>query len=166
MKKISILSLFIALALASCSGQSAPGEKSLPENKPASSAAVAGKVQVLNKDSFKAQIMDYEKNPQQWVYVGDKPAIIDFYADWCRPCKMIAPIMEELATEYAGKVNIYKVNTDQERELAALFNITSIPYVLFIPASGNPSSQKGALSKEAYKQVIDEFLLARGAGKL
>jgi len=108
--------------------------------------------------------MDYEKNPQQWVFAGDKPAIVDFYADWCRPCRMISPIMEELAVEYQGKVNFYKVDTEAERELAAVFGIQSLPTVLFIPASGNPSAQKGALPKESYKQIIDEFLLNKPTG--
>jgi len=103
--------------------------------------------------------MDYEKNTQQWIFEGDKPAIVDFYADWCRPCRMIAPILEELAVEYEGKINIYKVDTEAQRELAAVFGITSLPTVLFIPMQGNPSSQKGALPKESYKQIIDEFLL-------
>ncbi|HPI87425.1 MAG TPA: thioredoxin domain-containing protein, partial [Bacteroidales bacterium] len=85
--------------------------------------------------------------------------IVDFYADWCRPCRMIAPIMEELAAEYEGKIDIYKVDTDDERELAAVFGIQSLPSVLFIPMTGKPSLQKGAMSKEAYKQIIDDFLL-------
>jgi thioredoxin len=110
--------------------------------------------------------MDYEKNPQQWVFEGDKPAIIDFYADWCRPCRMIAPILEELAAEYDGKINVYKVDTDAQRELASVFGIESLPTVLFIPMQGKPSAQKGALSKEAYKKIIDEFLLKQPAGAI
>ena len=108
--------------------------------------------------------MDYEKNPKTWVFEGDKPCIVDFYADWCKPCKMIAPIMDELAEEYAGKIDIYKVNTEKERELASVFGISSIPYVLFIPAQGQPSAQRGALPKESYKQIIDEFLLKKNQG--
>jgi thioredoxin len=117
------------------------------------------KPQLLTKETFKQLIMDYEKNPRTWVFEGDKPAIIDFYADWCRPCRMIAPIMEELAVEYEGQVDIYKVDTEAQRELASVFGITSLPTVLFIPAEGKPSAQKGALPKESYKQIIDEFLL-------
>ena len=115
----------------------------------------------LTKETFMEKVMNYEKNPQQWVFEGDKPAIVDFYADWCRPCRMISPIMEELAVEYQGKVNFYKVDTEAEKELAAVFGITSLPTVLFIPVTGNPSAQQGAMPKESYKQVIDQFLLIK-----
>lgn len=81
----------------------------------------------LTKADFLKKIVDYKKNPEEWIYLGDKPAIIDFYASWCGPCKMVAPILEELAAEYDGQIYVYKVNTEQERELAALFNIRSIP---------------------------------------
>ena len=87
----------------------------------------------LTKADFLKKIVDYEKNPEEWIYLGDKPAIIDFYASWCGPCKMVAPVLEELAAEYDGQIYVYKVNTEQEQELAALFNIRSIPSFLFIP---------------------------------
>lgn len=122
------------------------------------------KLEHLTKETFKLKVMDYEKNPKQWVFEGDKPCIIDFYADWCKPCKMIAPIMDELATEYAGQINIYKVDTEDQRELASVFGISSIPYVLFVPAQGQPSAQRGALPKESYKKIIDEFLLKKDTG--
>lgn len=118
-----------------------------------------GKVIYLTTAEFKQKIYDYEKNSDQWVYKGKLPAIIDFYAEWCRPCKMVAPIMEELAQEYKGKVVIYKVNTDKERELSSLFQIRSIPSILYIPASGKPSMDTGARTKDAYKQVIENTLL-------
>jgi len=98
-------------------------------------------------------------NKEQWVYLGDKPAIIDFYADWCKPCKLIAPIMDELAEEYKGQIIIYKVDTQVERELASVFGIRSIPAVLFIPMKGQPQMSTGALPKETFKDVIDDFLL-------
>ena len=109
--------------------------------------------------------MNFEENPKAWVFEGDKPCIIDFYADWCRPCKMIAPIMEELAAEYDGQIDIYKVDTQVERELASIFGITSIPALLFVPMEGNPSMQKGALPKETFVQIIDEFLLTENTTK-
>jgi thioredoxin len=84
----------------------------------------------LTKADFLKKIVDYEKNPEEWIYLGDKPAIIDFYASWCGPCKMVAPVLEELAAEYDGQIYVYKVNTEQEQELAALFNIRSIPSFL------------------------------------
>jgi len=115
----------------------------------------------LTVETFKQKIFNYEKNPDTWVFEGDLPCIVDFYADWCKPCKLIAPIMEELATEYKGKINIYKVNTEQQRELSTLFGIKSIPSVLFIPMTGKPQMSTGALPKESFKQVIDEFLLGQ-----
>lgn len=90
----------------------------------------------LTKEEFLKKVVDYENNPTEWKYLGDKPAIVDFYADWCGPCKMIAPILEELAAEYKDRIVIYKVNTEQEQELAAVFGIRSIPTLLFIPMQG------------------------------
>ncbi|MCD4698054.1 MAG: thioredoxin [Bacteroidales bacterium] len=115
----------------------------------------------LTVETFKEKIYDYEKNSDKWVFEGDKPCIVDFYADWCRPCKLIAPIMDELAEEYKGKINIYKVNTEKQRELSKIFGIRSIPSVLFIPMEGKPQMSQGALPKENFKQAIDEFLLGQ-----
>lgn len=115
----------------------------------------------LTVETFKEKVFDYEKNADKWVYEGDKPCVIDFYADWCKPCKLIAPIMEELANEYKGEVIIYKVNTEQQRELSRVFGIRSIPSVLFVPMEGQPQMSTGALPKESFKQAIDEFLLGK-----
>ncbi len=122
------------------------------------STPTEGKVIQLSKADFLKNVFDYENN-QQWKYKGDQPAIIDFYADWCKPCKMVAPIMEELAKEYKGKIHIYKVNTDMEQELAGAFNIQSIPAVLFVPQAGQPQMSVGALPKEEYVKVIETMLL-------
>lgn len=108
---------------------------------------------------FKEKIFDYEKE-QEWKFNGELPAIIDFYADWCGPCKMVAPVLEELSAEYDGKIHIYKVDTEAEPELSALFGIQSIPTFLFIPKEGQPMMQPGAFPKKVFKQVIDEKLLA------
>jgi thioredoxin len=124
-----------------------------------------GKVIHLTKDTFLEKVMNYEKNKDSWVYEGDKPCIVDFYADWCKPCKMIAPIMDELAEEYKGQIYIYKVDTQKERELAGVFGIRSIPSVLFIPMEGKPQMSQGALPKETFKQAIDNFLLGKEEGK-
>ena len=94
----------------------------------------------------------------EWKYLGDKPAIIDFYADWCGPCKMVAPILEELASKYEGKLHIYKVNTEEEPELAAMFSITSIPALFFIPKEGEPRFALGALPKAQIEKAISEVL--------
>jgi thioredoxin 1 len=112
----------------------------------------------LTTEEFKNQVFDYTTE-KEWNYKGTLPAIIDFYADWCGPCKMVAPVLEELAKEYNGKVQIYKVDTEVEHELAAVFGIRSIPTFLFIPAEGQPMMQPGALPKNAFKEVIDNHLL-------
>lgn len=112
----------------------------------------------LTADGFKEKIFDYSKQ-EEWQYKGSLPAIVDFYADWCGPCKAVAPVLEELSTEYDGKLVIYKIDTDKEQELSSLFGIQSIPTLLFIPVDGQPMMQKGALPKNAFQQVIEERLL-------
>ncbi len=115
------------------------------------------KVNVINTQQFKELIFDYTKS-QTWQYKADKPCVIDFYADWCRPCRMVAPIMEELAKEYNGEVYFYKLNVDYNREVAQVFGIRSIPSVLFCPVNGQPRMAVGAMQKEAYVQAIKEIL--------
>lgn len=112
----------------------------------------------LSKQDFIQNIFDYEHN-EEWIYKGKLPAIIDFYADWCGPCKSVAPALEQLSDEYENKIEIYKVDTDKETELSELFGIQSIPTFLFIPVTGAPMVQRGALPKKVFKQVIDEQLL-------
>lgn len=112
----------------------------------------------LNTQGFKDKIFNYETE-KEWKFQGDKPAIIDFYADWCGPCKSIAPILEELSDQYNDSLVIYKIDTDKEAELSSLFGIQSIPTLLFIPVNGNPMVQKGALPKNILQQVIEERLL-------
>ncbi len=114
-----------------------------------------GEVIQLTTQMFKELVFDYENN-QDWVYNGTKPCIIDFYADWCRPCKMVAPIMDELAKEYDGKVIFYKLNVDNEREVASVFGIQSIPSVLFVPVNGQPQMSVGAMQKEGYVNAIEQ----------
>lgn len=114
--------------------------------------------QKMTKQDFQEKIFDFESG-EDWKYKGDLPAIIDFYADWCGPCKAIAPVLEELAIEYDGSLVIYKIDTDAEAELSAIFGIQSIPTLLFVPKEGSPMMQKGALPKSVLKQVIEERLL-------
>ncbi|MBO6794385.1 MAG: thioredoxin [Balneolaceae bacterium] len=109
----------------------------------------------LTKQSFLDKIFNFETE-QEWKFKGERPAIIDFYADWCGPCKMIAPVMEELSDEYTGKVDIYKIDTEAEQELAAAFGIRSIPSILFIPMDGQPQMAQGALPKHTFKEVIED----------
>lgn len=111
----------------------------------------------LNPQTFKSKVFNYEAN-KEWKFEGNKPAIIDFYADWCGPCKMVAPVLEELKVEYGDKLDIYKINTEQERELAELFGIQSIPSLLFIPADGQPQMAMGALPKDTFKKAIADVL--------
>ena len=113
----------------------------------------------LTKETFLEKVFDYE-NKKEWEFQGELPAVIDFYADWCGPCKMVAPIVEELSEEYEGKVDFYKIDTEEQQELAAAFGIQSIPSLLFIPKDGKPQMAAGALPKETFKQVIDDELLA------
>jgi len=109
----------------------------------------------LTKQTFQEKIFNYEKN-QEWKYEGDLPAVVDFWAPWCGPCKMVGPIIDELSSEYKDKVNFYKVNTDEEQELGSVFGIKSIPSLLFIPKEGQPKMAVGALAKEAMKETIEK----------
>jgi thioredoxin 1 len=114
----------------------------------------------MTEAEFKEKVFNYETE-SEWKYSGNLPAIIDFYADWCGPCKAVAPVLEELAAEYDGQLIIYKIDTDKEQNLSALFGIQSIPTFLFIPVEGDPMMQKGALPKNIFQQVIKERLLAK-----
>ena len=111
----------------------------------------------LTKQVFLEKVFDYENNTE-WNFKGDKPCIIDFYADWCGPCKMVSPIMEQLSKEYEGKVDIYKIDTEQEQELAAIFGIRSIPSILFVPKNAQPQMAVGAMPKEGFEKAILDVL--------
>lgn len=115
----------------------------------------------LTREDFLSKVANYEASPQEWKYLGDKPCLIDFYADWCGPCKMVAPILDELAAEYAGDIYIYKVDTEAEQQLAGEFGIRSIPSLLFVPMEGQPQMAQGALPKDALKEAIAEVLLVK-----
>jgi thioredoxin 1 len=119
-------------------------------------------VELLTQESFRNKVFNYEVN-KEWKFEGDKPCLIDFYADWCAPCRLVAPILEELAAEYEGKLNIYKVNTEKERELAGMFGIQSIPSLLFVPVTGQPQMAMGALPKETFQKAFREVLLIDNA---
>ena len=113
----------------------------------------------ITKQDFIKKVANYEASPTDWKYLGDKPCIIDFYADWCGPCKMVAPVLEELAKEYNDKIYIYKVDTEVEQELAGAFGIRSIPSILFCPMEGAPQMAQGALPKASFKEAIENVLL-------
>lgn len=114
-------------------------------------------MEFLSKETFLNKIFNYEEE-KEWSFKGDKPAVIDFYADWCGPCKMLGPILEELATEYDGKIDIYKIDTEKEQELAGVFGIRSIPSVLLIPMYEKPRMAVGAMPKDSYIKAFDEVL--------
>ncbi len=114
-------------------------------------------MEFLTMDTFKEKIFNFDEN-KEWKFEGDKPAIIDFYADWCGPCKMVSPILEELAKEYDGKVDIYKIDTEDQKELAASFGIRSIPSLLFIPVDGKPQMAVGANTKEWFVKAFEQVL--------
>lgn len=114
-------------------------------------------VEHLTKETFLNKVFNYEKN-KEWKFEGEKPCVIDFYADWCSPCKMVAPILEELAKDYDGKIDVFKVNTEEEQELASAFGIRSIPSFLFVPAEGEPQMALGALPKETFVNAFKEVL--------
>ena len=120
---------------------------------------IANNVVYLTTEEFKNKVFNYEVN-KEWKYSGELPAIIDFYADWCGPCKMVAPILQEIAKDYHGKLIVYKVDTENERELAAAFGISSIPTLLFVPMTGQPQAAMGALPRHTFDKAIKDILLS------
>lgn len=137
---------------AELSGAVRPDEETAAKEKPTT------KVVHITKADFLKKVYDFEKNPDEWKYLGSQPAIVDFYADWCGPCRQLSPVLDELAKEYSGKLTIYKVNVDNERGLATFFGIRSIPTLLFIPMKGKPQRSLGALSKTELKGIIKDVL--------
>lgn len=163
MKKLSLtFVLVISFALISCTNMQGNQETTtLPDNNKVENDDSKTGVQpeYLTYDTFIEKVWDFETNPQEWIYKGDVPCVIDFYADWCKPCKMVAPIMDDLAEEYEGKVIIYKIDVDKEKKLAQVFQVRSIPAVLFSPKEGRPMMQAGALPKDQYVKIIEDNLL-------
>ena len=114
-------------------------------------------IEHLTKETFKEKVFNFELN-KEWKFEGTTPCMIDFYADWCGPCKMVAPVLEELQKEYGNNLIIYKVNTEEERELSSMFGVQSIPSLLFVPVEGQPQMAMGALPKATFEQAIAEVL--------
>ena len=164
------MGLLFALVIA-CNGQSENKSSSGKTAVPANSTLTAVNSPVhITKDDFVKLVMDYKTNPETWKFAGKKPCLVDFYADWCAPCKITSPILEELSKEYAGKIDIYKVNIDKERELASLFNVQSIPTFLFCPMEGNPTISSGIANtpdatKQMFREQINQLLLKNGGSK-
>lgn len=129
-------------------------------------AAAEGEAVKIDKAQFKTLIMDYEKSPKVWKYEGKLPCVVDFYADWCGPCRLASPALEELAQKYKGKIVVYKVNTDQERELSTVFGISGIPAFLWVPPTGNPTMTSGVARspqeiKDQFEKMITDVLLKK-----
>jgi len=151
-KYISVLTILFTLVFSECKADNPadPGTKGTADNN----------VIQLSDGGFKKMIFNYEVN-KEWKFEGSKPAIIDFYADWCAPCRQLSPIVEEIAREYKGKINVYKVDTEKEKLLAQKLGITGLPTLLFIPAKGNPQVTMGTLPKEDLVNAISEILLVK-----
>jgi thioredoxin len=146
MNKVVFYSLFLFTFLLGCKGQ---------QKKEVTSTVIH-----LTNEQFKKMVFNYDVN-KQWKYLGNKPAIIDFYADWCGPCRMMSPRLDEIAKEYAGKIIIYKVDTDKEQQLSSNIGIQSLPTLLFIPLNGQPQASMGVIPKETLVKAIQEVLLIK-----
>ncbi len=159
MKRIISISFVITSLVLGCNSQTNSKKETVKEPKE------IVKPTLLTKQMFLDEIMDYESNPDQWIYKGELPGLVDFYADWCAPCRITSPILEDLAQEYAGKIQIYKIDIQKEQELAAIFGIQSIPSFLFIPKDDMPVISSGIAqtpeqTKEMFRRQIDEILLS------
>jgi thioredoxin 1 len=155
------LALLVSLVFLTSACSDTSGKQTGDVEKPVKNVSENIKPEYLTYNTFLEKVWDFEKNPQEWVYRNELPSVIDFYADWCAPCRKIAPIMEKLAKDYEGRVKIYKINVDEERKLASVFRVQSIPAVLFTPVSGQPMMQAGAMTEEMYVQIIEEQLLKK-----
>jgi thioredoxin len=156
-KPMNFITLFATLLLTACLGSSSD----FSETASPSAADSVQKAIFISEEEFKNLVMNYEEYNNKWLYKGKIPCIVTFTADWCAPCRHIAPILDELAKEYAGKVNIYKVNIDRNRKVTGFFGIQGIPAFLFAPMSGNPALQPGGMSKEQFVDAIENFLLKK-----
>lgn len=158
MKKLLYLILVVLLMTTAACARAATTNDN---NENGKSMEKEEKTQVvhLTKADFLSKVYNYEQNPNEWKYEGDVPAIVDFYATWCGPCKMLAPVLEKLGKEYEGRIVIYKVDVDAENELASAFGIRSVPTLLLIPMEGRPQMVQGAMPKPELKKVIDDVLL-------
>ncbi|MBA4408887.1 MAG: thiol reductase thioredoxin [Odoribacter sp.] len=166
MKKLLLTMATVAIIFSACGNQKSGTKENQEIASTVAKANASTGSERLNKAMFVQKVWDYTKSPNDWKYLGTKPAIIDFYADWCGPCKIAGPILEEIGNEYAGKIQVYKINTDQERELAQVFGITGIPAFLYIPAKGKPVMMSGiGRSKEETKKMfvenIEKYLLVK-----
>jgi len=171
-----LFAAILAITVLSCNGQSENKDKAVEKTSQTSkeSTITEGIISAdnapvhLTKASFLKLVMDYEKNPEVWSFQGEKPCLIDFYADWCAPCRITSPILEDLAKEYAGKIDVYKIDIEKEQELAAVFGVQSIPTFLFCPLEGKPTISSGIANspdatRKLFIQQIEELLLKKNS---
>lgn len=157
MTLVAILAL--GFAFTACAGNGSKKENKSEINKTKGENKM--NVMEMSKEDFLQKVYNFETNPKEWKFEGDKPAIVDFYATWCGPCRGLAPIMDELAGEYSGKIDFYKVDVDKQEELAAVFGVRSIPTLLFIPKDGQPKLMQGALPKNELVNIIKKDLISK-----
>ncbi|MEI6752219.1 MAG: thioredoxin [Paludibacter sp.] len=156
MKKLIFASLMLVVLFTACTGKKQESKTDEKQQTEKSAAPIH-----LTKAEFISKVANFQTNPTEWKYLGDKPCIIDFYATWCGPCKSIAPILEDLAIEYDGQIYVYKVDVDAQPEIAAAYGIQSIPTLFFCPMNGTPQMSQGAMPKEEFKKMITEVLLKK-----
>ena len=165
-RKLLVIVAIVSIGLSACSQSKSKGRsKAVAKAKTektttaaTADTASAGKVTFLTTAEFKKKVMDFEQHPSEWVFEGKKPAIIDFFATWCGPCRRMSPTVDKIAKDYAGKIDVYKVDIDKEKQLAMTFGIQSVPTILFVPVSGKPTVQVGALDEATFRQAIREVL--------
>lgn len=158
MKKLSFIAVLLFAVVISCASQTTKGKDKGSDKKEAS-------IEKLTTETFKQKIMPYKTGQNTWNYVGKKPAIIDFYADWCRPCRMLAPELQKIADKYDGQIVVYKIDTEDQRELAGLFAVSSIPALLFIPMEGQPTMLRGYQDFDALDKTVQELLIPKKSNK-
>ena len=157
MKRLFLFSIAIGfIGLTSCSGNSQQSKNGAKKEVLTQQNAKKMNVEELTAETFKQKVMNYDKHPNEWVFEGSRPAIIDFYATWCGPCKQVAPIVEQVANDYAGKIDVYKIDVDKQQELAALFGVQSIPTILFVPKEGTPQRVNGAMPRTGFDGAIKQ----------
>jgi thioredoxin len=166
MKQLFLTMAVVSIVFAACGNKKPEVSKNAETVSPSVKISDSKSSEQLTKALFVQKVWDFTQSPNDWKYLGSKPAIVDFYADWCGPCKIASPILDEIGSEYAGKIFVYKINTDQERELAQVFGITGIPAFLYIPANGKPVMMSGiGRSKEETKKMfienIEKYLLVK-----
>ena len=157
MKRLFLISIAMTVAgLTSCSGNSQQAKSVVKKQVLTQQNTKKMNVQELTAETFKQKVMNYDIHPNEWIFEGSRPAIIDFYATWCGPCKQTAPIVEQVAADYAGQIDVYKVDVDQQQELAAFFGVQSIPTILFIPKEGTPQRVSGAMPRSGFDEAIKQ----------